>query len=414
MTEAAAETGAALRVAYGSIPKEGGTFTFFRNHRQPLAEAGVDLRCVTIGSEQNALWDPRYADPHCVRIAPSATALRAQVEAFIAWCDEERIDVVIPVSSRAMNAAIPHLPADIRVVARCANALHDEYMHAASHPERVSAVVALTPRLAQDLTALHGVDPDRIHLIPNGVESGRFAPRGAPPRPGRPLRLGFLGRLEHGQKGVMFLPAVVDALRRHDVPFELTIAGQGVDEQALRSALQPSLSSGQAAMRGLLSREEVAPFLAGIDALLFPSRFEGCPNVLLEGMAAGCVPVCWTLPGITDFLVDEGRTGLLHPLGDTAAMADSLRRLASEPTTLRAISEQARAEAVTRFSTATCASEYAALLKTAPAAAEPEPLPLSRFRPAAHLERRMAWIPEPLRAVLRSARRRLTRSAPTR
>ena len=51
---------------------------------------------------------------------------------------------------------------------------------------------------------------------------------------------------------------------------------------------------------------------------------EGLGLVLLEAQANGCVPVATKLPGISDYAVEEGVTGLLAPEGDTAAFANQI------------------------------------------------------------------------------------------
>ncbi|MDB2576735.1 glycosyltransferase family 4 protein [Planctomycetota bacterium] len=401
-----------IRVAYGSVPKEGGTFTFYRNHRDELQTRGIHVRCVAVGTESNGLWNPSYADEGCVRLAPRTWSLRRQVEAFVKWCEAEKIDVVIPVNSRPILASIPHLPARVRVISRCANALHDEYLFAATGLERVSTVVALTPRLGRDLAADYAVDPGLIQLIPNGVDTERFDAPPRRPTSQRRIELGFLGRLEHRQKGVLFLPPILQALEGSGVDFHLSIGGQGVDEGELRRELAPWVQSGQVSFLGLLDREVIPGYLASCDVFLFPSQFEGCPNALLEAMAAGCVPICWVIEGITDFIVEDRVTGFLHPLGDAAGMASSIAEIARGEVEIESMSARAQEQARARFSLAECARQYGAVMAAA-LSARPlvdAGLPISRFDPPAWLLRRLPWIPEGLRRGISLLRRRLRRT----
>lgn len=398
-----------LRVAYGAIPKEGGTFSFYRNHRSEFEQLGVDVRCVAIGREALPLWRDEFADEKCLHLAPRETSLTRQVRAFVDWCDRERIDVVIPVNSRPILASIPHLPERVRVIARSANALHQEYLFASTSLDRVSSVVALTPRLRDDLVERYGVDRSQIRLIPNGVDVGLFRSVPRTPLEGKQIRLAFIGRLEHQQKGVLHLPPILSSLEELEVDFHLTVVGTGVHEPELRAELRRLGLEARVSFRGVLRRDGVAAVLGENDAYIFPSHFEGCPNALLEAMAAGCVPISWCVPGITDFLIEEGRTGYLHPIGDTAAMATTIARLASGELPLLEVSQRTQQAATANHSLSACAQQYLAAMEAAlnSAPASTEPRPLSQFAPPAYLLRRWPWLPESIRSALRSMRRHI-------
>ena len=383
-----AETGSGerpdpLRVAFGSVPKDGGTYTFYRTLRPVLRAHGIDLRCVSVGRDQAALTDPAFVDEGCVQLAPGMTDLKDQARAFSDWCARDRIDIVFGVNSPAILSAIPHLPEGIRVLARCANGFDEGYRLTLVGGDRLSRIVALVPRLRDDLVASYGVDPDRIALIPNGASPHRFAAAAARARgTGERLELGFLGRLEHGQKGVLHLPPVAEALDRAGVPYRLTVAGRGRDEASLRAALAPGIAQGRVRFAGPLPPDGIPAFLGGIDAFLFPSHFEGCPNALLEAMMAGAVPIAWRLPGITDFLVEDGTTGLLAEKPDVAQFADHIAHLSGSRDLLRTMSRRVAADARDRFSETVCAAAYVALLGKVMAEPAPAwtPRPWSQFR----------------------------------
>src|SRR6185503_18503840 len=79
------------------------------------------------------------------------------------------------------------------------------------------------------------------------------------------------------------------------------------------------------------ARRDVAEILAASDIVALPSRFgEGCPNALLEAMAAG-KPVIASRSGGTPEVVVDGETGLLVPPEDVDALGAALRRLAADP-----------------------------------------------------------------------------------
>ena len=367
-----------IKVAFGSVPKDGGTFTFYRNQRPALLEHGIDLRCVTVGQREAGLLEPSYVDAGCVLLAPRVRSVKRQARVFADWCAAEGVDIVLGINSVAILSAIPHLPERVRVMARCANGFDHGYRITLAGRERLAAIVALTPRLRDTLIAEYDAPADRLWLIPNGIDPAPFEVAASRPRgQGKRIELGFLGRLEHGQKGVLHLPGIVQALDAEKAPFRLRIAGKGRHEGELRAALADALAAGTVEMIGALGPEGVPGFLAEIDALLFTSHFEGCPNALLEAMMAGAVPVSSLIEGTTDFLIAEGEAGFLCAVDDAACFARQLALLERDRERLarmsRAVAEAARAQ----LTNATAAAAYAALFQQVmadpPPAASPRP-----------------------------------------
>ena len=70
--------------------------------------------------------------------------------------------------------------------------------------------------------------------------------------------------------------------------------------------------------------------LSSIDIFCQPSLWEANSIVLLEAMAAG-IPIVGTDVGESGYIIDEGRNGLVVRPRDTAAMADALQALVSDP-----------------------------------------------------------------------------------
>ncbi len=362
-----------IRVAFGTVPKDSGTFTFYRNLRPVLAPLGVELLCLSAGREEARLWQSEYADAGCVQLVPRSGSIKTQARAVSDWCASEGIDIVLGINSIAILSALPHLPERVRVMARCANAFDHGYRITMSGRDRLMRVIAVSPRQCDDLVSGYGADPERLTLIPNGIDPAPFDRAAASPRgQGARLELGFVGRLEHGQKGVMHLPGIVEALDARGVPYRLRIAGKGIHEDRLKAALAGAVAAGRVEFLGALPPDAIPDFLAETDIYLFTSRFEGMPNALIEAMMAGAVPVCFNIEGITDFMIEDGRTGLLRPQEDCAGVAEAVARLQDERAGLgqmaRAVAEAARA----RFSNRVAAQAYAKAYHEV--AAEP-PLP---------------------------------------
>jgi len=77
---------------------------------------------------------------------------------------------------------------------------------------------------------------------------------------------------------------------------------------------------------------------------------------------AGCVSIAWEIEGITDFIIEEGRTGFVCPMGDCTAFSERIAELAKDRKHLRQMSETAALDARERFSQSRLVADYARLI----------------------------------------------------
>jgi len=404
-TEECSDETRKVTVVLGSVPKDGGTFTFYRNIRPVLAFHGIELKCVSVGPREAALWENSYVDDGCVLLAPKTRSIKKQAREFVEWCERAEVDIVIGLNSEAILSSLPHLPERIRTLSRCANAFDHGYRITMSCATRLARIIAITPRLEQDLVRDYGADSSKMQLIPNGIDPGPFASAATLPRGGESfLRLGFLGRLEHNQKGVFYLPEIVQELKRLGVHFHLKIAGKGKHGERLENQMKADVASGRVEFLGALSHKEVPEFLAETDVFVFTSHFEGCPNALLEGMMAGCVPVSWMIEGITDYIVSDGQTGHICAMGDGQAFAAHIARLARDRESLREMGLAAAEAARRRFTHQTMGEAYAAIIDDVMRKPPPSwaPRAWSEFRRDPNFKHSWKeWIPDSIRRLVK-------------
>ena len=194
----------------------------------------------------------------------------------------------------------------------------------------VDGIVVNSKAVARELAAEDGVPPRLLHLAYNGIDSARFRPGGfraalpwAEPR----LVIGVACALRP-EKGLGTLLEAFACLRRSFSEARLLIVGSGPVEGDLRN---------RAAELGLGATchfepavEEVAPWLRAMDIFVLPSLSEALSNSLMEAMACGCCAVASAVGGNPE-LVENGKTGLLFPAGDTAALAAALESLTARP-----------------------------------------------------------------------------------
>ena len=350
------------RIAYGSVPKDGGTFTFYRNISPFLKEYGILMYCVSVGRENALLWENNYADEYCVSLAENTYNVKKQAIAFTNWCKSNKIDMVMGINSIGILSSIPHLPKNIRVVSRCANSFDHGYKITLSGLYRVHAIFAISKRLQTDLINKYSVDKEKIFLIDNGIKPDPYINLKRKFNKKNILELGFVGRLENIQKGIFHIPKILHELDNLDVPFKMTIVGKGKHEGILRKQLKKFIDSGHVVFRGAIDPKEIPSFLKKIDIFVFPSHFEGVGNALLEAMVAGCVCFTWLIEGLTDFVIDNKKTGFIHNLKDYKNFAKNIKILNEDRELLKEISVRASQTSLERFSPKKSAANYAKVL----------------------------------------------------
>ena len=110
-----------------------------------------------------------------------------------------------------------------------------------------------------------------------------------------------------------------------DLPWRLVIAGDGAARGEVERALEEAVP-GRARLLGTLAQRRLAEVYAASDLFVWPAVNEAYGMALLEAQAAGVPVASCALRGVPDVVMD-GRTGVLAPAGDTAALAGVVRRL---------------------------------------------------------------------------------------
>ncbi|MGP6171440.1 glycosyltransferase [Microbacterium sp. A204] len=192
------------------------------------------------------------------------------------------------------------------------------------HLSDFDSVVALTTRQRGDLIADLG-SQQNLAVIPNGFD-GAQASRGGDRSHlrGSGLMLSSLikrKRVSHAIKAVARASATVEV--------SIDIYGEG----ERRPLLEKTIRSLGVAERVHLHGHDAAARsrFAAADFMLLTSTAEGLPLALVEGMAAGCIPIAYDIPyGPSDLIVD-GRNGFLVAAGDIDALTRRIVDLQQMP-----------------------------------------------------------------------------------
>lgn len=194
--------------------------------------------------------------------------------------------------------------------------------------DRADAVIAISRDVAEVVTA-GGIDPRRLHVVPDGVDLSRRVV------PASREMLQSLGIDDSAE-----LVVQVAALVIHKDPLSFVRAMRLASQQRpmlralmvgdgpLREHVEAEAS--RLGLEGILRltgfRHDADELLAAATVATLSSVKEGMGSVLLDAMAFG-VPVAATRAGGIPEVVIDGETGLLSPPGDPQAMADNVVRL---------------------------------------------------------------------------------------
>ena len=239
-------------------------------------------------------------------------------------------------------------------------------------------IVAVSRDLARKAAALSGRNDVRV--IPNGVDTDRFAPR--PPDPALRAQLGldarpilaFVGEAR-AKKGLgrmlRFYPRLYARLPVH----LLLVGGVRKEDREMVEFFRRQHPDLPLRIVPPRPNREMPPFYALADAVILPSLRDGLPNTLLEAMACGRPVVASAVGGMMD-VVTDGRDGLLLPPRDDDAWVETLLRLLQDASLRERLGAAARRTVTARFTLAQERSAWLALYREAasrPAGHRPPP-----------------------------------------
>lgn len=347
-----------LKFASFAVPMIGGVYSVAQRLRRSLGEKGIDIRWIGIGQRGVQAWNEPGMESEREFgnvVAESETNEKAQARAVIAHLINENYDgVFVDVLGGNFQANIVrYLPQHFMRILIVHNITLGTYAYARAVRDYVHTTIGVSPRIRADLIQYHGFSIERTFAIPNGVELNRY--QALETRITHPvLRVLMLGRIDSGAKGVFDLPKIARCLKKSNIHF--TVAGDGPDLAALRKSCKGLAE--KISFLGAVSADNVPQILNQHDVLLFPSRYEGLPLVLVEAMATGCVPIASRIHGVTDFVINDGETGLLFPVGSVNMAADAIQRLANDRAWLGRLASSAKASVTARFGTQKMAEAY--------------------------------------------------------
>jgi glycosyltransferase involved in cell wall biosynthesis len=356
----------------------GGMEAFLLRLGRFLRQQGCEVEVIT--TIEPGDWFGRWADLHI----PAKHVGGAQSSGFLVppvhslrvarKLRQGNYDLVFLNHARHAQASLARLPDQVIAIPILHNDADEIYDVGCGNPGAWNVAIGVSPKVA--MTARQRVPHRPVIEVSYGVDipnhtlwEQRSVLRGR-------IELMFIGRLEHAQKGVLWLSDIYKSCLDRGIDAGLTIVGDGPDLAGLQQRLlEHGLRERTRHLRGL-TPEGIYQLLGAAHVLLMPSRFEGLPIALLESQACGCVPVVSRLPGITDAAVEDGKTGMLVAVDDVAGFADAVAGLYHDPARWSRMSSAAHERICQKFSVEAMGASYLQLIHDA--MNDRYPLPRSR------------------------------------
>ncbi len=214
--------------------------------------------------------------------------------------------------------------------------------------------IAVSDATHRHLVELFG--PTDIQTILNGIRIPTCDPPAIPS--GSPTRALFIGRLMP-EKGVRCLLEAMREIKRHGIPLELTVVGQGPDEAFMRDYVQREGLGDVVAMHGVTLNPE--PYYRRAEFAIIPSEWvEPCPLVSLEAQAHYLPCIYSDRGGLPETQVN-GETGLMVPAGRPEAIVAAVQKLRENTDRYYRMRLAARRNVERRFSLQRMAADYVEL-----------------------------------------------------
>lgn len=227
-----------------------------------------------------------------------------------------------------------------------------------------SAIVAVSSSTREALLQF-GIPAGSITLIQNGVDTETYSPgksndlRQEFGLAADDVLIGAVGNIRAPKAYDILLRAAARVLKQVPPAF-FAVIGEG-DENQMKPLLDLCGSLGiESRVKFLGFRKSTAALFHNFDVFVSSSSTEGLSLSFLEAMASGCAIVATRSGGAQEALGD-GLSGLLVPINDSAALADTLAGVAQDRELRVRLGEAARARAVQTFSLQSMIGRYQAL-----------------------------------------------------
>ncbi len=207
-------------------------------------------------------------------------------------------------------------------------------------------VIACSKFMVREVVEGFELPAEKVHLVPNGVDTELWTVKGATPPVREPLVVAW-GRVQY-EKGFQVLVRAISTLRHRIPGLRCVIAGRGSYLAELQTQIDVEGAGDLVDLAGFVPDDELRATLQRAGCVVIPSLYEPFGIVALEGMAAGAPTIVARTGGLAEIL--EGTdAGLLFEPGSHLDLAERIAEV---------LTDQERAAAMTSNAAALLAAKY--------------------------------------------------------
>ena len=258
--------------------------------------------------------------------------------------------------------------------------------------QRLPRVLTVSESSKNDISRDHRVPPERIHVVPVGVDPEQFKPMAGVDRV--PGRLVTTASADVTMKGLSYLLEALAKLRteRH---VELTVIGAAKpDSPASRVIAELGLEDAVTFVSGVSDRR-IAEVYSEAELAVVPSLYEGFSLPAIEAMSCGVPLVATTGGALPEVTGAHGETCFSTEPGDAEALATVIRAALDDPQSRARVGAAGRRRVIAQWSwrhtAQRTAQQYRAVLSSAPGPARPAPARGAAARRATTLQALARW-----------------------
>jgi len=301
----------------------------------PLQGQVVGLSFTPLSDTAAAVLSPKF---RIVSPKNRMATFQNQSRWLFSTVKELELDTLLFTFSTPSANAINCLPPEISKIGVLHSVDPELIEFVARHGDAFDRIVSISLRGLDLLRSLNpGFENRHLHLPP-----GILMPDDSYRRPRAPndcLRILYLGRVMQPIKRVWDSVRLSEWLNRIDLPFHMTIAGNGPEVEPIRSWIHDH-SLRNVSLLGPVARSQLADLFSKNDVFFSPSEREAFPLAIQEGIAHGLVPIAANVPGRLAEAVEQAG-GFLAPPGDIDGFGRTCRELFDNRASLPCLSHAA-------------------------------------------------------------------------
>ena len=218
------------------------------------------------------------------------------------------------------------VPDKVRIISVVHNGEEKIYGFYDRYRDYTDVYVGVSEDIKRDLVE-RGVPADRVFSITCPVPCDKVLTRSYTMDAGRPIKIGYAGRVVVLQKRMDLLLKMIEILENSDVNFCMEIAGDGPYRDEMQRIVMGEGWDRHVCFLGALDRADIPDFWKRQDICVNIADAEGRCISKLEAMAGGAVPVMTRTAGNPEDIM-EGVNGYMVEIGDYGGMAEKIIFLA--------------------------------------------------------------------------------------